>query len=153
KLSIEPGVIVKFDPGTSLQIGYYSDIYKAFFYGKLSAVGTATMPIIFMANSSSPAAGFWNGIQISSGILAPTTEISNVSILHATTGISLISTQLKPVIHHVRFENNMRGLSLSYSPGDTMPSYYSNSFINNTSATNNAIQFTTTSQLLNATLC
>jgi hypothetical protein len=60
-LTIQPGVIVKFNAGTTLKIGfqYLSTVY----HGVLQAVGTPTMPITFTANTASPTAGYWQGIQ------------------------------------------------------------------------------------------
>lgn len=55
KLRIEPGCLVKFDAGTALYIGYFSD-------GALNAEGTSINPIIFTSNASTPAAGDWQGI-------------------------------------------------------------------------------------------
>jgi hypothetical protein len=50
-LTIEPGVIVKFDSGSSLECR-----------GRLSAIGTASDSITFTSNSDSPFEGSWQGI-------------------------------------------------------------------------------------------
>ncbi|MGA8241864.1 MAG: hypothetical protein WB818_14930, partial [Desulfobacterales bacterium] len=52
KLTIEPGVEVRFNPGTGLYIGKdYSGSYG--YYGALEAQGTAAAPIVFTSNSTS----------------------------------------------------------------------------------------------------
>ena len=59
KLTIEPGVKIRFEPETSLIIGgeyYWSG------HGSLSAKGTESSPIKFTSNSSSPVPGSWEGI-------------------------------------------------------------------------------------------
>ncbi len=61
KLTIEPGVEVRFNPGTGLYIGKdYSGTNG--YYGALSAQGTATAPILFTTNSTSALSGDWKGI-------------------------------------------------------------------------------------------
>lgn len=52
-LIIEPGVEVRFEPDTTLEV-----------YGELVAVGTMTRPITFTSNAASPAPGDWWGIAI-----------------------------------------------------------------------------------------
>ena len=62
-LTIEPGVVVRFEPGTGLYIGLNnagSSIYD--YYGALSAQGTADLPVVFTSNASPPAPGDWKGI-------------------------------------------------------------------------------------------
>ena len=54
-LTIEPGVHVRFNAGTGLNIGSGSA-------GILIAQGTAAQPILFTSNSATPAPGQWNGI-------------------------------------------------------------------------------------------
>ena len=61
-LTIEPGVVVRFAPGTGMYIGQdraYSD-YD--YYGALSAQGTTDEPVVFTSNAPSPAPGDWKGI-------------------------------------------------------------------------------------------
>ncbi len=57
-LTIEPGVEVRFEPGTGLFIGDDTG------YGALSAQGTEESPIIFTSNAASPSPGDWKGILI-----------------------------------------------------------------------------------------
>ena len=61
-LTIDPGVEIRFDPGTGLYVGlnYRHNTYD--YYGALSAIGTADAPIVFTSNSSNPSPGDWKGI-------------------------------------------------------------------------------------------
>lgn len=52
-LNIDPGVIIKFDSGTGLELR-----------GTLNAIGTATDSIVFTSNASSPSQGSWTGITV-----------------------------------------------------------------------------------------
>ena len=62
-LTIEAGVIVRFEPGTGLYIGFREGRpYYHSYYGALSAQGTEAAPIIFTSNASAPAPGDWKGI-------------------------------------------------------------------------------------------
>jgi len=55
-LTIEPGVVVKFDSGKLMQID-----------GCLVARGTETEPIVFTSNKAFPSPGDWKGIEFTSG--------------------------------------------------------------------------------------
>src|SRR5882724_4963619 len=55
-LTIQAGVVVKFNAGTGLNIASGADA------GGLQAQGTAASPIIFTANQTFPLAGAWKGI-------------------------------------------------------------------------------------------
>ena len=55
-LTIEPGVVVRFMPGTGLTVGTSS--YK----GALDARGTETEPIVFTSNAVAPAPGDWKAL-------------------------------------------------------------------------------------------
>jgi len=60
-LTIEPGVEIRFEPGTGLYIGaYYKYSYPQ--YGALSAQGLEGSPIIFSSNAATPVPGDWKGI-------------------------------------------------------------------------------------------
>ena len=61
-LTIEPGVEVRFAPGTGLYVGDDTG------YGVLSAQGTQAAPITFTSNAASPAPGDWKGIVINNAI-------------------------------------------------------------------------------------
>lgn len=57
-LTIEPGVTVKFDTGTGINIGHITTSYR----GALDAQGTATDPISFTSSAQNPQPGDWRGI-------------------------------------------------------------------------------------------
>jgi plastocyanin len=58
-LTIEPGTIVKFKPGSGIKIGTAGTTNSSSFV----ANGTADKPIKFTSAASNPVAGDWNGIQ------------------------------------------------------------------------------------------
>ena len=58
-LTIEPGVIVKFNANTTLFTGHPTTTTRL---GAINAQGTAINPIIFTANTSTPTPGSWEGI-------------------------------------------------------------------------------------------
>lgn len=60
-LTIEPGVTIKFTPGTALEIEHStSDVEPA--TGALVAVGTPDQPIVFTSAAPNPAPGDWIGL-------------------------------------------------------------------------------------------
>jgi len=54
-LTIEPGTVIKFAPGTSMYVGYSE-------YASVSALGTSDEPILFTSSASNPEPGDWNSI-------------------------------------------------------------------------------------------
>jgi hypothetical protein len=56
-VTVEPGVVVKFNSGATLYIGSTSSSSVG---GGLIVNGTAENPVLFTANSDTPAPGFWN---------------------------------------------------------------------------------------------
>jgi hypothetical protein len=65
-LTIEAGVAVKFNPNTSISIGYNTP-------AKLVALGTAADPIVFTSSSTTPGAGDWAGLQLWDNVMNGTT--------------------------------------------------------------------------------
>ncbi len=64
KLTIEPGVQVRFNPGTGLIVGKALNSINGY-YGALSMQGTAESPVTFTSSAASPAPGDWKGIYFS----------------------------------------------------------------------------------------
>lgn len=62
-LTLKPGVIVMFDEETTLGIGTEEGVTNA----RLIAEGTATQPILFTANSTTPEKGYYFGISFGAG--------------------------------------------------------------------------------------
>ena len=63
RLTIEPGVTVRFRPNTGLVVGYYNYDYTAINNaerGALTVNGTAEAPVLFTATSRAP--GGWRGL-------------------------------------------------------------------------------------------
>ena len=58
-LTIQPGALVKFNAGSGLQVGDTASNQA----GALVLDGTAA-PIVLTANTASPAAGFWRGVEV-----------------------------------------------------------------------------------------
>lgn len=92
-LSIEPGVEVKFESGSSLIVN-----------GSLCAVGTDANRIMFTSKKTIPAAGDWDGIQFY-GDLDSNFTMSFCEIEHAKDGIT-ISSLGRAVIESSRIARN-----------------------------------------------
>ncbi|MEA3296846.1 MAG: cadherin-like domain-containing protein, partial [candidate division Zixibacteria bacterium] len=72
-LTIEPGVVVKFQSGSGINIGYHGT------GSALIADGTAISPIVFTSAHPTPAGGDWDAIRFYSGTLT-TSKLSNCTI-------------------------------------------------------------------------
>lgn len=62
-VTIQPGVVIRFKSGTRLSIGTREGTTKA----TLVANGTQEKPIVFTADSSTPTAGYYDGINFGAG--------------------------------------------------------------------------------------
>jgi hypothetical protein len=58
-LAIEPGVVVKFNPGTGIDVCFGGGTDQA-----IKAVGTADKPILFTSSQAAPAPGDWENIRV-----------------------------------------------------------------------------------------
>lgn len=98
-LTIEPGVTVKV--GSSLRI---------LIYGTLTAVGTASEPIVFTSNQATPTPGYWRSIQFYAGSSA--SQLSYVTISHGgqnnSTSVysNLYVQDSSPTFDHVTVSNS-----------------------------------------------
>lgn len=90
-LTIDPGVIVKFNTGVALIIN-----------GKLTAIGSTGSPITFTSSAATPAPGNWQDIRFVSGS-NPASRISYATISYggATNSRSLYLNSSSPTIDHV----------------------------------------------------
>ena len=97
-LTIEPGVIVRFEPGTEMTIG--STTADS---GTLFATGTQAQPIIFTANKTFPAAGDWDGIRFNdSANDGSTLQFAAIEFAgRGTTGAGLTLDDANPLISNV----------------------------------------------------
>ena len=73
-LTLEPGVVVKFDYDTTLTIGKGPD------GGALVAQGTAASPIVFTANQTFPTPGNWAGLVFTDGADDGLTVLDHVAV-------------------------------------------------------------------------
>ncbi|MFH2048658.1 MAG: putative Ig domain-containing protein [bacterium] len=84
-LTIEPGVELRFEPGTQIRVGWNSAGYVC--RGRLIADGTPENRIIFTSNSSDPQPGDWNGIYFTSySYYTLPDQISHCDIMYAGGG-------------------------------------------------------------------
>lgn len=90
KLTIEPGVTLKFHEQTALRIEAATGAFPA--TGALIAHGSLVAPIVFASAEPSPQAGDWVGLWFG-GIVSEHTQLSNVRIEHtgADCGCVLVS--------------------------------------------------------------
>jgi sugar lactone lactonase YvrE len=80
-LTIQPGVVVKFNQYSYLNIGAASGNP-----GALIAQGTASASILFTSNQTAPTAGYWNNIQIANTANDATTVLEHCTIQYAGGG-------------------------------------------------------------------
>lgn len=129
-LTIQPGVVVKFDDNVILEIRQ----------GALIAQGTSTDSITFMSNSTSPSPGIYEGIYLNGGSLqskfnfckfqhafkainyntTDTLTVRNSNFIHNDYGIYTTDLGSAPValIDSCNFKNNTSyGLDFTYSRG------------------------------------
>ncbi len=88
-LTIEPGTTVRFNPYTQLNVGASSGAP-----GALIAQGTATDPIIFTSNQTTPTPGNWRGIKFYA-----TTDIDSTVLEHCTVEYAGYGNQGQVYIH------------------------------------------------------
>ncbi len=102
-LTIEPGVVVKFNSGTSLQIGNGTS------QGALAAQGTAANHITFTRSGTS---GTWNGLNFQDGTIDSTTDLEYVDVQYST-GVTM--TSASPTIRNSTITSLSGYVSLSSS--------------------------------------
>lgn len=79
-LTIEPGVVMKFEPETALKIQHYTTDKPA--TAALRAIGTADKPIVFTSASATPKAGDWRGLWFG-GVPSDKNQLDHVRIEYA----------------------------------------------------------------------
>ncbi len=118
-LTIETGVNVYFEPGTSLTV-----------LGRLQAVSNDTNRLInFTSNATSPSAGDWNGIIINSAV-TPISTIDGAHIEFATTGVAITDSEVGLI--NMSF-NDISGNAIDASTsgsGDAVVTVSDSSFVN-----------------------
>ncbi len=112
-LTIEPGVEVRFYPGTYIKVEGY-----------LYAQGTQANPIVFTSDSGTPSAGDWAGIRIretggtthdGSGNYVSGSLLEHVRIEYASTGLYIYNTSL--IVDSSEFSNNSTAIELCKTNG------------------------------------
>ena len=114
KLTIKPGVVVKFNEGAKLVVN-----------GELQAIGEASNKIIFTANQTNPAKNNWGGIQFGSeatdasyngnGEYNAGSIIKNAIIKYAETGITCDNAN--PYLENNLISDNTTGIDIEGEEG------------------------------------
>jgi len=125
-LTIEPGVEVKFNANTGLDIGSNSN-------GTLLAQGTSAQPITFTANSASPTAGFWSNI-LFGGYASGTSRMEHCVIEYGGSG----SWDTNVLIYSSPGSIVIQDSIIRYSDGDGIRKNFSTPILENNTITDNA---------------
>jgi len=104
-LTIEPGVVIKFETGTGLYIGAYN------YYGGILAIGSESNMITFTANSVDPSPGVWKGIFFENRSYDSMTTLKYCTIEYAgnSNTPSISCSDSNPVIENCMIRNNADG--------------------------------------------
>lgn len=79
-LTIEPGVVMKFAPASSLRVQHFANTKPS--TAALRALGTAAKPIVMTSAAATPQAGDWMGLWFG-GVPAATNQLDHVRIEYA----------------------------------------------------------------------
>ncbi len=120
-LTIEPGVVVKFDSSNQLEIRQ----------AQLIAMGTITDSITFTSNSLTPVAGSYSGIYLNGGNITPRFNYCNFR--YAGIGIH-VNVSDTVIVNNSSFDQNLVGLQFIGSGSNSQVAviYNSNFNYNNT---------------------
>lgn len=144
-LTVEPGVVLRFAPGTRLAVEHYTGDFAA--SGVLRAVGTAARPIVMTSAAASPRPGDWGGVWYG-GIASSANRLEHVSLEYTGYDCGCVLSTCSDVadhdaavifsqppstdfIHRVRFTNGhghgvFRGWSGSATPDFTADNTFEN---------------------------
>jgi parallel beta-helix repeat protein len=120
-LTLEPGVVVKFNTGMGLVIGYNNP-------GALAAAGTQALPITFTSAASTPSPGDWDGISFEGRTIDSTTKLDYCLIEYGggNTYGNIYCTDASPTVTNCTIKYGSNYGVYSYGAGGF------NSFANNT---------------------
>lgn len=118
-LTIEPGVVVKFD-----------DVYYLYVDGILKAGGTNASLITFTSNKLTPQAGDWGGIKLRATSDDSQNVLNYIAVKYAQNGFYLDAAS--PTITNSTISENNNGIYCSWS--DAGPTITNNILKNNTAA-------------------
>ena len=79
QLTLEPGVEIRFKPGTGLYIAH-DDGGGWGYYGALNAQGTSEAPITFTSNAATPAPGDWKGLYLRDQTVNSVTKLEHCTL-------------------------------------------------------------------------
>jgi len=158
-LTIEPGVEVRFAPGTGMYVGWYGRWGggHGHHYGALSAIGTPEDPVIFTCNAAPARPGDWKGIYFRAQTNNEKTRLENCRIEYAgdtheaniymedaspslienctvqnSSGHGVYLSNASPLINACNFNNNEKdGI---YATGDSYARIQGNDFSSNNGA-------------------
>lgn len=133
-LTLEPGVIVKFNAGKRMSIGNTSNPSYA---GGLIAVGTEDSMITFTSNSATPAAGDWDYIEFRDNCIDANCQIEYAILEYgglASDNCGLLIDNTAITVNNVTFQyNSGAGVKLdNFINGSQRPDISNSSFIGNT---------------------
>ncbi len=131
-LTVQPGVIVKANPGLNIQL----KIGQGTSQGSLIAVGTQSQPIRFTSNSITPQPSQWSGIVFDDGTNDQTAILDYCMIEYGNPNVSVLSSS--PTIRHSTLQQS--GGSGLFAQGGT-PLVELNSFQNNVGDAISALSF------------
>jgi hypothetical protein len=102
-LTVEPGVVVKFNSGRYMNIGSSSGNP-----GALVAQGTAANPILFTSNQATPTAGYWSNIRFNNTADDGTSILEYCAIQYAGSGSlgAVYISQASPAIRNCTITNS-----------------------------------------------
>ncbi len=107
-LTLNPGVELRFEPGTGIYVGknYASNEYD--YYGALSAQGTPETPIIFTSNAASPAPGDWKGIRFQNQTIDADSLLEHCIVEYGgyTTNANIYLANARPTIQYNTIRNS-----------------------------------------------
>jgi flagellar hook assembly protein FlgD len=123
-LTLAPGITMKFDTATRLQVGSGSN------QGALVAVGTTAQPILFTTANAVPAPGQWRGIYFDNGTVDATSILDHCTVEYAgqTDNADVFVTNAAPIIRNsiIRL-SSVHGFNLS----SAAPAIQFNQIVNN----------------------
>ena len=124
KLTIRPGVIVKFKTGAQLYLGYNSNSSPA-----LIAEGTLTDSIVFTSADINPTPGSWDNIRMNDPTIDVLTSLRYCSIRYGLNGLYIDNAA--PTVAHCRITNSKSAAVFCANGGFTR--FDSNTVTNNKS--------------------
>lgn len=96
-LTIEPGVVMRFHPGTRFEIEHFTGDFAA--SGVLRAVGTAARPIVMTSAAPTPSAGDWSGLWYG-GIPSADNRLEHASIEYTGGDCGCVLSTCSDVARH-----------------------------------------------------